>query len=192
MNQPQSDKVQELIHKARIINFATWHNTHSAAVLQLFQNANDQGRYLRDQDLQQIQQLAPSTAAFLPSAQLLRDCADQIVNEARSHLLQTFPTITQLGGELDSPERVNACWRDFWHFLRCITYGIAGQYTNYTSPEGLHHLQLLYRELRVPLDAMITGLEGIKAASLRRVDPQQSANLAPYFDHLIEQLKQFH
>ncbi|MEM9816615.1 MAG: phycobilisome protein, partial [Cyanobacteria bacterium P01_D01_bin.6] len=88
-------------------------------------------------------------------------------------------------------ERADACWRDFWHFLRCITYGIAGRRTDYTSPDGLHHMQVLYQELQVPLDAMVVGLEGIKQASLKRLGTT-SVELAPYFDHLIIQLKQFH
>ena len=75
--------------------------------------------------------------------------------------------------------------------MRCITYGIAGQHTDYTSSEGIHFLQLLYQELQVPLDAMVVGLEGVKIASLNRVETQQKTLLAPYFDHLIEQLRAF-
>jgi len=123
--------------------------------------------------------------------QLLRDRVNAIVDEARAEVLQVFPNITQEGGGLYPPERANACWRDFWHFLRCITYGIAGQRTDYLSVEGLQYMNLLYQELQVPLDAMVVGLEGIKAASLKRLEPAQTSALAPYFDCLIEQLKLF-
>jgi Phycobilisome protein len=192
MTQPQlSDKVRELIQKARIVSFATWHNTHPAAAIGRFQAADDEGRYLTDEDLQQIQQLAPATAGLIPVVQQLRDRVSDIVDEARTGVLQTFPQITQPGGELYPSARADACWRDFWHFLRCITYGIAGGHTDYTSVEGLHYMQLLYQELQVPLDAMVVGLSGIKTASLKRVELEQPAILAPYFDHLIEQLKQF-
>lgn len=192
MNKPQlSDKVRELIQKARIVSFTTWQDTHPAEAIQRFQAADDEGRYLTDEDIQQIQQIAPATIALIPIAQQLRDRVNEIVDEARSQVLETFPTITQPGGGLYPAERASACWRDFWHFLRCITYGIAGQHTDYTSSEGLHYMQLLYQELQVPLDAMVVGLEGIKTASLKRVEPDQQALLAPYFDHLIQQLKQF-
>ncbi|MDZ8050575.1 MAG: phycobilisome protein [Aulosira sp. ZfuVER01] len=192
MTQPQlSEKVRELIQKARIVSFATWQNTHPAEAIQLFQAADDGGRYLTDEDLEQIQQLAPTTTAFIPVVQQLRDRVSEIVDEARTEVLAKFPNITQPGGGLYPPIRADACWRDFWHFLRCITYGIAGQHTDYTSTEGLHYMQLLYQELQVPLDAMVVGLEGIKAASLKRVEPEPQAILAPYFDRLIEQLKQF-
>ncbi|MDF2387797.1 phycobilisome protein [Nostoc ellipsosporum NOK] len=186
-----SEKVQELIKKARIVSFATWQDTHSVPAIERFQTADDQGRYLTDEDFQEIQRLVPTTAELIPVARMLRDRVNDIVNEARNEVLATFPTITQPGGGLYPTERAEACWRDFWHFLRCITYGIAGGRTDYTSAEGLHYMQLLYQELQVPLDAMVVGLEGIKAASLNRVEPKQQEVLAPYFDHLVGQLKQF-
>ncbi|MGI0484124.1 phycobilisome protein [Pantanalinema rosaneae CENA516] len=193
MTKPQlSEKVRELIQKARIVSFATWQDTHPSDIIQRFQLADDQGRYLTDEDFQQIQQQVPAMATFVPVAQQLRDRVQEIVDQARAQLLTTFPTITQPGGGLYPPERADACWRDFWHFLRCITYGIAGDRTDYTSPEGLHYMNLLYQELHVPLDAMIVGLENIKAASLQRLEPEQQPQITPYFDPLIEQLKQFH
>jgi len=183
--------VQELIQKAKIVSFATWQDTHPATAIQRFQTADDERRYLTEADIQQIQQLAPATTSLMPVAQQLHDRVSEIVDEARAGVLQTFPQITQPGGGLYPIERAEACWRDFWHFLRCITYGIAGQHTDYTSAEGLHYMKLLYQELQVPLDAMVVGLEGIKTASLKRIDPEQSDRVAPYFDHLIERLKQF-
>lgn len=193
MTKPQlSEKVRELIQKARIVSLATWESTHPAEAIQFFQTADDAGRYLTDEDLQHIQAIVPNSSEFIPIARQLRDQVNDIVNEARATVLNTFPNISQPGGGLYPAERADACWRDFWHFLRCITYGIAGQHTDYTSIDGLHYMQLLYQELQVPLDAMVVGLEGIKAASLKRVAPEQQVNLVPYFDHLIEKLKQFH
>jgi Phycobilisome protein len=192
MTKPQlSEKVRELIQKARIVSFATWQNTHSAATTQRLQAADDEGRYLTDEDFQQLQLLAPDTSGLIGVASMLRDRAAEIVDEARAGVLTKFPTITQPGGGLYPPERAEACWRDFWHFLRCITYGIAGHRTDYTSEQGLKFMQELYQELQVPLEAMVMGLEGIKMASLKRVEPAQQEMIAPYFTHLVEQLKRF-
>ncbi|MDJ0705152.1 MAG: phycobilisome protein [Leptolyngbyaceae cyanobacterium MO_188.B28] len=192
MNESQLNiKIQELIQKARIVSFATWRDTHPAEAIQWFQEADNQRRYLTDDDLQRIQRVALSTTRFMSAAQNLRDCARDIVNEAKSEVLNTFPNITQPGGRLYPSERSESCWRDLWHFLRCITYGVAGQHTDYTSTEGLHYLQLLYRELQVPLDAMIVGLEGVKSAGLSRIELKQRKTLEPYFEHLLKRLKQF-
>jgi len=184
-----SEKVRELIKKARIVSFSGWQDSHSSEVIECFQKADDQGLYLTDQDLQLIWQSTNPDLVLV--VKQLRDLSGEIVDGARSQVLQSFPNITQIGGGLYPPARAEACWRDFWHFLRCITYGIAGQRTDYTSAKGLEYMQLLYKELDVPLDAMVTGLESIKASCLSQVKTEQSELLAPYFDHLIAALKQF-
>lgn len=191
MNTQFSENVKELIAKSRIVSFATWKNSHPAEAIQLFQTADDERRYLTDTDLQQIQALSPNTSALIDIAKFLRDNASEIVAEAREQVLATYPDITQPGGSLYPPERAESCWRDFWHFLRCVTYGIAGGSTQYTSAEGLHYMELLYRELAVPLDAMVLGLESLKASSLKRSPDVDEEAIAPYFDHLILQLSCF-
>jgi Phycobilisome protein len=192
MAQPQlSAEILALIQKARIVSFTTWSDSHPAAAIQIFQKADDDRLYLTDAELQQITELVPNQSQFTAVVALLRDSVVDIVNEARVGVLQAFPDIMEPGGGLFPAERADACWRDFWHFLRCITYGIAGQRTDYTNREGLHYMNLLYEELQVPLEAMVVGLEGIKIASLKRVEPTQQELLVVYFDKLIDRLKRF-
>lgn len=192
MSNPQlSEKILTLIKKSRIVSFTSWQNSYPDIAISKFQDADDQGRYLTDEDLDNLQRLTPAIATNIPTVRLLSAQAPQIVDEARQQVLETFPKITQEGGGLYPAERANACWRDFWHFLRCITYGIAGQRLDYLSTEGLRYMQELYQELQVPIDAMILGLVSIKIASLKRLDPELQNELAPYFDRLIEELKLF-
>lgn len=186
-----SEKVLALIKKSRIVSFISWQDIYADLAITKFQDADDQGRYLTDEDLNDLQILIPAIATNIPTVRLLSAQAPQIVDEARQQVLATFPKITQEGGGLYPAERANACWRDFWHFLRCITYGIAGQRLDYLSAEGLRYMQELYQELQVPIDAMILGLVCIKIASLKRLDPELQNELAPYFDRLIEELKLF-
>jgi hypothetical protein len=186
-----SSTVKELIIKARIVSFDTWESNHSAAIIELFQSADDRREYLTDDELDRIQTQSPKTSALISIARLLRDLATEIVNEARTQVLVTFPDLTQPGGGLYPAERADACWRDFWHFLRCVTYGIAGGSVEYTSDVGLHHMDLLYQELQVPLDAMVLGLQELKTASLARVSPDLQVDVAPYFDRLITKLQGF-
>ena len=186
-----TEKVKELIIKARIVSFTEWGETHPEAAIKIFQAADDTGRYLTDEDLQQIESLAPNNSELIPVAKLLRDRVTEIVDEAREQVLTIYPDITQPGGGLYPQERAAACWRDFWHFLRCISYGIAGKHPDYTSSTGLRYMKLLYEELKVPLDAMVVGLEGIKTASLKRCDTYPAEVLSSYFDHLITKMANF-
>jgi Phycobilisome protein len=185
MAPPQfSPAVLALIPKARIVSFATWTGTHSPDALERLQAADDDRRYLTDDDLAVI-----DPTGTQPATAFLRDHVVEIINDARTEVLAKFPGITEPGGGLYPPDRADACWRDFWQFLRCVTYGIAGGKEDYTSSIGLDYMNQLYREFQVPLPAMVVGLQALKAASLRRLANPDS--LAIYFDRLITDLQQF-
>ncbi len=186
-----SDKVKELIKKSRIVSFTTWQEKYSEQVIDIFQTADDQGRYLSDRDIQQLNKLTPELEESLAQAKFLRDNASDLVGKAREEVLAAFPNITEPGGGLYPPIRAEACWRDFWHFLRCISYGIAGVSIDYTSQKGMSFMEQLYQELQVPLDAMVLGLENLKFYSLQEFAPEKRSDLEPYFEQLINQLKQF-
>jgi allophycocyanin-B len=186
-----SENVKELIKQSRIVSFTSWQDQYPQKVIDVFQEADDQGRYLTDEDIKQIQSLVPNLAAGLAQGKLLRDKVVDLVSQARSVVLAANPQITEPGGGLYPSMRAEACWRDFWHFLRCISYGIGGQSINYTSDRGLAYMEQLYQELEVPLDAMVLGLEQLKFYSLNEFETSQQGSLAAYFDRLIEAMKQF-
>jgi hypothetical protein len=186
-----SDSVKDLIKKARIMDFSSWRPGHPPESIARFQQADDERRYLTDEDFESIEQLAPKMAGAIPVARLLRDQASEIVDEARVKLLAKFPGILEPGGRLYPQERADACWRDFWHFLRSVTYGIAGGRRDFTSQLGMHYMETLYGELQVPIDAMAMGLKELKASSISRLDESEQAAIGLYFDHLILHLDHF-
>ena len=191
MTMQLSERAKQLIPKARIVSFATWKNLYSDEVIAIFQEADNQSRYLTDEDLERIKNLEPNLSLMLEKARLLREQAPNLVADARKKVLADFPNITETGHDLYPPERAEACWRDFWQFLRCITYGIAGNSHQFTSQEGLKNMELLYQELRVPVSAMLCGLEQLKKVSLQQFNSEDRDLLSLSFDHLITGLKQF-
>ncbi len=186
-----SDKAKELIEQARIVSFATWTDRYPQTVIEIFQQADDEQRYLTDGDMERIQAIVPALKTSLDQGKTLRDDVGNIVSHARQAVLTAYPQITEPGGGLYPPTRAEACWRDFWHFLRCITYGISGQSLAYISDRGLNYMEQLYQELQVPLQPMVLGLEKLKLYSLQYFDESQQPELAPYFDRLIKALKKF-
>ncbi|AFY37061.1 Phycocyanin [[Leptolyngbya] sp. PCC 7376] len=186
-----SPKVKELITKARIVSFETWTDSYPPELIAVFQAADDESRYLTDADFEVILQAAPSLEKSAAIAKSLRDNATNIVSQARVNVLAEFPGITDEGGELYPAFRADACWRDFWHFLRCVTYGITTDRTDYTSKAGLGFMEQLYQELKVPLPAMLCGIQGLKTVSLSYVEKDVDIKFAQSFDHLLTQLQQF-
>ena len=186
-----SDKVKELIAKSRIVSFTDWQDKYNSEVIAVFQQADDEGRYLNDKDIERVRKIVPQLDFALERGKILRDDANSIVDRARKEVLAAFPSILEPGGGLYPPMRAEACWRDFWHFLRCITYGISGNSTAYISDRGLQYMEELYQELQVPLNAMILGLERLKTFSLNKFDPAERDDIASYFDRLIAEMKKF-
>ncbi|MGK7943561.1 MAG: phycobilisome protein, partial [Microcystaceae cyanobacterium] len=174
-----SEKAKQLIPKARIVSFESWKSQYSPEVIAIFQQADDEGRYLTPEDIDKLLVLVPPLATACTHCQLLTQAASEITSAAREQVLANFPKITDEGGELYPPARAEACWRDFWHFLRCISYGIAAQRDDFTSSSGLANMALLYQELKVPLPAMILGVESLKAYSVEKIEEKE---LDPYFD----------
>ena len=186
-----SERAKQLIPKARIFTANQLQSQYSQSVIEVFTNADNNSSYLSDEDLDAIKSEAPQLEENLQCSQILREKASQIVDDARKQVLIKFPKITDEGGELYPPFRAEACWRDFWHFLRTISYGIAGKNDNFTSADGLENMKLLYEELKVPLPAMIVGLENLKVYGLSHFSAEQQQDLGVYFDHLIAKMKQF-
>jgi Phycobilisome protein len=184
-----SEKVKELITKSRIVSF-DW-SDYPESVVGIFQSADNESRYLTDEDIAQIQAIAPDLAPNLAQGKVLRDNVVEIVSNARAVVLEANPGITEPGGGLYPPLRAEACWRDFWHFLRCISYGVSGQRLDYTSDRGLGYMEQLYQELQVPLEAMILGLEQLQVFSLQHFAPVAEDELKPYFARLLQSMRQF-
>lgn len=186
-----SASVQELIRKAQIVSFESWIGSVQPEVIQVFEQANQERQYLTDEQLNRLASLGEEQGEWLAIAKDLRDRSSGIIDGARSQVLEQFPQISQPGGSLYPEKRAENCWRDFWHFLRCIHYGVAGASPQYTSAEGLHYMDLLYQELEVPLDAMVVGLEAMKQIAIELCGGNKKTELLPYFDHLIDRLKGF-
>ncbi len=184
-----SPQVQEWISKAQIVSFERWNLADDSVAMKVFRQANQERRYLTDADFAILAETQEKQ--WLEAAMVLRDRAAEIVDRARAQVLAAFPNITAPGGALYPEKRAENCWRDFWHFLRCIHYGIAGKTPEYTSAEGLYYMDLLYQELQVPLEAMVLGLEAVKQFSITSCTWGEKEQLFPYFDHLISQLKKF-
>ena len=65
MTMQLSERAKQLIPKARIVSFATWKNLYSDEVIAIFQEADNQSRYLTDEDLERIKNLEPNLSLML-------------------------------------------------------------------------------------------------------------------------------
>ena len=155
-------------------------------VRQILDAADQTRRHLTGEELLSIC-AASGQDPSLP--QRLQTQADDLVHQARRHLLEQQPHLVQPDGALFPSERAEACWRDCWNFLRVITYAVACQRSNFTNPTGMAALRELYQRMGVPMEGLniaLIQLNKLAAQAFAREGDQEIINAC--FQHLIEQL----
>ena len=183
-------------------------NLHNTDFKTLVQTAQVQGLSL-NQDLPQatrsILERADQAQRQLSSDELTTICqvsgidisladnliqrSDQLVNQARAHLIATQPHLVQPGGALHPEDRAEACWRDCWNFLRVITYAVACNQSCFTNPCGMAALRELYRRMNVPIEGMNIALGQLKEKALEGVSRSNDRQLIrDCFQHLHAEL----
>jgi len=156
------------------------------ATRRILEGADQAQRQLTNAELARICQISGIDQS-LPGSLIQR--SDQLVNQAREHLVKTQPHLVQPGGALYPQDRAEACWRDCWNFLRVITYAVACNQSCFTNPSGMAALRELYRRMNVPIEGMNIALDQLKARALEGVSRSNEQQLiSDCFQHLRDQL----
>ena len=152
----------------------------------ILERADQAQRQLSSDELTTICQVSSIDVSL---ADNLIQRSDQLVNQARAHLIATQPHLVQPGGALHPEDRAEACWRDCWNFLRVITYAVACNQSCFTNPSGMAALRELYRRMNVPIEGMNIALGQLKEKALEGVSRSNDRQLInDCFQHLRDQL----
>ena len=156
------------------------------AARSILERADQAQRQLSSDELTTICQVSGIDASL---ADNLIQRSDQLVNQARAHLIATQPHLVQPGGALHPEDRAEACWRDCWNFLRVITYAVACNQSCFTNPSGMAALRELYRRMNVPIEGMNIALGQLKENALEGVSRSNHRQLIrDCFQHLHAEL----
>ena len=156
------------------------------ATRSILERADQAQRQLSSDELTTICQVSGIDVSL---ADNLIQRSDQLVNQARAHLIETQPHLVQPGGALHPEDRAEACWRDCWNFLRVITYAVACNQSCFTNPSGMAALRELYIRMNVPIEGMNIALIQLKKLALEGVLRSNDRQLiSDCFQHLSDQL----
>ena len=156
------------------------------ATRRILERADQAQRQLTSEELTTICQASGIDVSL---ADNLIQRSDQLVNQARAHLIATQPHLVQPGGALHPEDRAEACWRDCWNFLRVITYAVACNQSCFTNPSGMAALRELYRRMNVPIEGMNIALGQLKEKTLEGVSRSNDRQLIrDCFQHLHTEL----
>ena len=181
----QNTDFKTLVQTAQVQGLST-NQDLPQATRSILERADQAQRQLTADELATICRVSGMEAS-LPDSLIQR--SDQLVNQARGHLLETQPHLVQPGGALHPEERAEACWRDCWNFLRVIIYAVACNQSCFTNPSGMAALRELYRRMNVPIEGMNIALGQLKEKALEGVWRSNDRQLiSGCFQHLRDQL----
>ena len=181
----QNTDLKTLVQTAQVQGLSLNHDLPQAT-RSILERADQAQRQLSSDELTTICQVSGIDVSL---ADNLIQRSDQLVNQARAHLIATQPHLVQPGGVLHPEDRAEACWRDCWNFLRVITYAVACNQSCFTNPSGMAALRELYRRMNVPIEGMNIALGQLKEKALEGVSRSNDRQLInDCFQHLRDQL----
>jgi hypothetical protein len=147
----------------------------------------DQGQRLLTPD--ELASICQSSGVDCTLPGNLTNRTNDLVNQARGHLLETQPKLVEPGGALHPQDRAEACWRDCWNFLRVIIYAVACNQSRFTNPNGMAALRELYRRMNVPIEGMNIALDQLRQQALKEISrPSDRQLINECFQHLSAEL----
>ena len=114
--------------------------------------------------------------------------SNQVIDKARRQLLAQQPQLTLAGGELYPEPRAEACWRDCQQFLRVIIYGVACDCTEITDLAGMSALRQLYKEMEVPIPAMMYVLAQMRTLTTQLLETSKHGHEATCLNKAFDNL----
>ncbi len=182
---PENAALAALIQRAQVQGLSTDPNL-PAESRRIIAAADQERRQLTPEELLCLCRESGMDAA-LPKT--LQNKAEDLVNKARTHLLDQQPQLVQPGGALFPTDRAEACWRDCWNFLRVIVYAVACNRSSFTNESGMAALRELYRRMNVPTEGLNIALNQLKTLVLEGLSQEADHSLvSACFQQLSEQL----
>ena len=178
----------QLIREARVLGLQE-NLSLPASIRQIIDAADASRRLMTTEDYQALCHWSGIQPACI---EVLQTHMDELVQEARKHLLQRQPSLVEPGGALHPAKRAEACWNDCWQFMRVITIAVAINQPQFTDQQGMQSLRKLYALMGVPTEGLKIALRELKRLSLQSIEAteweRERDALAQAFDHLVQEL----
>ena len=176
--------ISQLAKAAKVCGISNRNNLPEAARV-LIANADTSKRLPSAEELKTICNCCNTSEDAI---ELLIAESNQVIDKARRQLLAQQPQLTLAGGELYPEPRAEACWRDCQQFLRVIIYGVACDCTEITDLAGMSALRQLYKEMEVPIPAMMYVLARMRTLTTQLLETSKHGHEATCLNKAFDNL----
>jgi allophycocyanin-B len=148
--------------------------------------ADREARYLNPGELQAIRDFYAEGPHRLRIARTLTVSEHQIVQKGSQRFWERCPVTPSNSG---NPTYRASCLRDQSWYMRLVTYAIVLGDIDPLETVGVKGAKEMYNSLGIPLRNLAECMHCLKEAALNLLTVEDAAEVAPYFDYLIQGLK---
>ncbi|MGB5963242.1 MAG: allophycocyanin subunit alpha-B [Coleofasciculaceae cyanobacterium] len=154
-------------------------------VTQSIANADREARYLNPGELMAIRDFFEGGQQRLRVAMILADNEQKIVERGSLKFWERCPNTPSNSG---NPTYRASCLRDQSWYVRLVTYAIIVGDVEPLAEIGIAGVQEMYNSLEVPLKNWLQAVRCLKEVTLEMLSLDDAAEVALYFDYLIEEM----
>lgn len=154
-------------------------------ITQSIADADREARYLNPGELKAIREFFVGGQERLRLATILTENERQIIEKGSLKFWQRCPDTPSNSG---NPTYRASCLRDQGWYIRLITYAIIAGDIDPLAEIGTVGIKEMYNSLEIPIRNVVEAMRCLKEVTLEMLTLEDAAEVAPYFDYLIEEL----
>ncbi|AFY77239.1 MAG: allophycocyanin [Hydrococcus sp. C42_A2020_068] len=146
-------------------------------------NADREARYLNLGELNAIRNFYEGGKNRLRIAQILTANEESIIARGSQKFWKRCPDTPSNTGNATFRA---SCMRDQGWYIRLITYAIVVGDIEPLEKTGIKGVREMYESLEIPLRNVVECMRCLKEVTLEMLSLEDAAEVAPYFDYLIQ------
>jgi allophycocyanin-B len=154
-------------------------------VTELILSADSEARYPAPKELRIFQDFLKTGEQRIRIASLLSENEQQIVQTACARFWERCPVTPSNSG---NPKKTASCQRDQGWYIRLVAYSILAGSEQPLAEIGTIGIKEMYNSLEIPLRNWVEAMRCIKEVAVSMMSAEDAAEVAPYFDYIIQAL----
>jgi allophycocyanin-B len=154
-------------------------------ITELILNADSEARYPGPKELHIFQDFLKTGEQRLRIAKFLGENEQQLVQNGSARFWERCPVTPSNSGV---PRKTNSCQRDQGWYIRLIAYSVLAGSEKPLEEIGTIGIKEMYNSLEIPIANIVVAMQCLKEEAVSRMSEEDAAEVAPYFDYIINSL----
>lgn len=154
-------------------------------IAELILNADSEARYLGPKEIHIFQDFLKTGEQRMRIARFLAENEQKIVQNGSNRFWERCPVTPSNSG---NERKTASCQRDQGWYIRLIAYSVLAGSEKPLEEIGTIGIKEMYNSLEIPIRNVAECMQCLKEETVSLMNEEDAAEVAPYFDHIIQSL----